>query len=146
MSLETSIAKLLRQFTRFQKEKSSKSMTMGITPSQFMTLHQIRKEPKTIGQIVKAVDLSYSTVSSIISRLERDGWIKRVRDEEDRRVIWICMTNKMQSSLVENSFFQDTYSSECFDGLSEEEIGFFSSSIDLLTRHLEKKVEENHEA
>ncbi|MCG6197580.1 MarR family transcriptional regulator, partial [Anoxybacillus sp. LAT_38] len=35
----------------------------GLTVPQLMVLRQIKCEPKTIGQISKAVDLSYSTVS-----------------------------------------------------------------------------------
>ncbi|MEC0229915.1 MarR family winged helix-turn-helix transcriptional regulator [Paenibacillus alba] len=115
---------------------------MGLTPPQFMTLHQVKKEPKTIGQIVDAVDLSYSTVSGIIDRLERDGWINRVKDEADRRVTWIYMSEKMQARFEENSFFQEANYSKFLNGFSEEELIIIHSSFDLITRQLEKKVEE----
>ncbi|WP_202556284.1 MarR family winged helix-turn-helix transcriptional regulator [Paenibacillus silvestris] len=143
MYLETNIAKLLRQLTRYHKESLTRRINcLGLTPPQFMTLYQIKKEPKTIGQIVDAVDLSYSTVSGIIDRLERDGWIERVKDEVDRRVTWIYMSEKKRAKFEDNSFFQESNYSKFLNGFSEEELVTIHSSFDLITRHLEKKVEE----
>ncbi|MDU0204493.1 MarR family winged helix-turn-helix transcriptional regulator [Paenibacillus sp. MAH-36] len=143
MYLETNIAKLLRQLTRYHKESLAKRINcLGLTPPQFMTLCQIKKEPKTIGQIVDAVDLSYSTVSGIIDRLERDGWLERVKDEVDRRVTWIYMSEKKLARFEENTFFQEANYSKFLNGFSEEELVTIHNSFDLITRHLEKKVEE----
>lgn len=143
MYLETNIAKLLRQLTRYHKESLTRRIhCLGLTPPQFMTLHQIMKEPKTIGQIVDAVDLSYSTVSGIIDRLERDGWIERVKDEVDRRVTWIYMSEKKRARFEEKSFFHESNYSKFLNGFSEEELVIIHNSFDLITRHLEKKVEE----
>jgi DNA-binding MarR family transcriptional regulator len=143
MNLEMDIAKMLRELTRLHKETLGKRMKdTGVTPPQLMTMQQIYKKPKTIGQIVDALHLSYSTVSGIIDRLERDSWIERVRDEQDRRVIWITKTKKLQESAEENSFFQEAYYSEFLRGISEEELSMIKRSIELIMRHMEKKAEE----
>jgi DNA-binding MarR family transcriptional regulator len=147
MSLERGIVELLRELSRYHKETLGRRMKCkGITPPQLMTLQQINKEPKTIGQIVNGLHLSYSTVSGIIDRLERDGWIHRERDEQDRRVIWIRKTEKMQAWVEGNSFFQETYYFEFLKGLSEEELSMLKKLNDLITTYMEKKVEENYEA
>jgi DNA-binding MarR family transcriptional regulator len=143
MSLEVAIASLLRALSRYRKETSGKRWKcMGITPPQLMTLKQIMNEPKTIGQIVDAIHLSYSTVSGIIDRLERDGWIHRERDETDRRVTWIRKAEKTHAWVDESSFLQETDFSEFLKRLSEEELNMIKSSIELITKHMEKKVEE----
>lgn len=143
MGLEGEIVKLLKDLIRSHNEILSKNMRdNGITPPQWMTLHQIYKEPKTIGQIVDAVQLSYSTVSGIIDRLERDGWIQRERDERDRRMIWIRKTEKLQQKMAGSSVFQETFYTELLSGLPEDELNMIMKSIGLLNKQIEMKVGE----
>ncbi|MGF9710516.1 MarR family transcriptional regulator [Paenibacillus sp. JMULE4] len=143
MGLEGEIVKLLKDLIRSHNEILSKKMRDdSITPPQWMTLHQIYQQPKTIGQIVDAVQLSYSTVSGIIDRLERDGWIRRERDDRDRRIIWIYKTNKLQERMAGNTIFQETFYTELLSGLPEHELNMIVKSIRLLNKQIEMKVGE----
>lgn len=143
MGLEGEIVKLMKDLIRSHNEILSKKLRdNGITPPQWMTLHQIYKEPKTIGQIVDAVQLSYSTVSGIIDRLERDGWIQRERDERDRRMIWIRKTEKLKERMAGSLMFQETIYTELLSGLSEHEMNMIMESIRLLSKQIEMKVGE----
>jgi DNA-binding MarR family transcriptional regulator len=143
LSLEMGIAKMLRELTRVYNENSSKRIKdTGITPPQLMALYQIYKEPKTIGQIVDALHLSYSTVSGIVDRLERDGWLERVRDKQDRRVTWISKTEKLQARAEENHLFHEAFYSEFLRELPEEELRMIKRSVELITSYMEKKVED----
>ncbi|TBL80037.1 MarR family transcriptional regulator [Paenibacillus thalictri] len=103
---------------------------------------QIYKAPKTIGQISEALQLSYSTVSGIIDRLERDEWIKRVRDQSDRRVIWIEKTEKLSQIRTTLSFFQENFFNSVLEGLDDEELDKIIRSLNLLNSQLEKKAGE----
>ncbi len=115
---------------------------VGITSPQIMVLRCILYEPKTIGQISNAVHLSYSTVSGIIDRLEREGFVQRTRDLDDRRVVWINKTEKFEEIKKQVPFFQEEYYAQMFQDLSEEEVNNIVSSLRLLITQLEKKVEE----
>lgn len=114
----------------------------GITVPQGLVLKQISDAPKTIGQISKSIGLSYSTVSGIIDRLERDGWVMRIRDDADRRVIWIQNTSKVEETKKQIPVFQENYYTELLQGLSEQEMDQIVDSLVKLTRQLEKKEEE----
>lgn len=114
----------------------------GLTAPQIMVLRQICSEPKTIGQISKCVDLSYSTVSGIIDRLERQHFVARVRDTQDRRVVWIKKTDKMEEIKKQVPAFQDHYYTQLFQGLTETEMDHIVNSLQILITQLEKKVEE----
>ncbi|WP_240762276.1 MarR family winged helix-turn-helix transcriptional regulator [Paenibacillus thalictri] len=113
-----------------------------LTKPQMSVIGQIYKAPKTIGQISEALQLSYSTVSGIIDRLERDEWIKRVRDQSDRRVIWIEKTEKLSQIRTTLSFFQENFFNSVLEGLDDEELDKIIRSLNLLNSQLEKKAGE----
>lgn len=114
----------------------------GITVPQGLVLKQIADGPKTIGHISKSIGLSYSTVSGIIDRLERDGWVTRIRDDADRRVIWIQNTIKVEEVKRQIPVFQENYYTELLQDLSQQELDQIVDSLVKLTRQLEKKEEE----
>lgn len=64
-----------------------------LTGPQLATLREASKlgEPK-IGALARAVHLSQPTVSGILNRLERQGFVARMRSESDRRTVVIQVT------------------------------------------------------
>lgn len=141
--MEARIAELLKQFNfRCNDIFFKRTREAGITPPQLMVLQYVYPEPRTIGQIVEVVQLSYSTVSGVIDRLERDGWIERVRDEKDRRIIWIRKTDKLNERARVNMSFREKFYTDLLDGLSENEKEMILKSVELLVEQIEKKVEE----
>jgi DNA-binding MarR family transcriptional regulator len=140
MQIGHSIRKLTKIFTT---TKNKELKELGLTTPQINMLAQIYFEPKTIGQISDHMGLSYSTVSGIIDRLERDGWLHRVRDESDRRIIWIHKnTEKIEASKMRLQFFQESFYENLLSDLTDDELDNIIRSLDVLTTYLEKKVEE----
>jgi DNA-binding MarR family transcriptional regulator len=50
--------------------------------------------PVTIGQLAAAEQVSPPTMTRLLVGMERDGLLKRERDREDGRVIWVRATPK----------------------------------------------------
>jgi len=48
--------------------------------------------PVTIGRLAEAEQVSGPTITRLLAGMERDGLLKRARDVDDRRVIWIKAT------------------------------------------------------
>jgi DNA-binding MarR family transcriptional regulator len=111
----------------------------GLTMPQLMVIRQIVHEPKTIGQISKAVDLSYSTISGIIDRLEREQLVVRIRDEQDRRVVWIRITPKFKEVVGQVPIFSDEYYNRLFEDFSDQELDSIIFVLKMLTNKLEKE-------
>lgn len=112
----------------------------ALTKAQLMVIGEIYEERKTIGQISEAIQLSYSTVSGIIDRLERDGWIERIRDLDDRRVIWIQTKDKIQEIGTTIHTYQESIFTPLLEKLSKEQMDEIIHSLHLLNSHLEKKT------
>jgi DNA-binding MarR family transcriptional regulator len=110
----------------------------GLTVPQLVVIRQIQSEPKTIGQLSKAVDLSYSTVSGIIDRLEREHLVERVRDENDRRVVWIRKTEKIAELFEKVDLFSGEFYTRRFHGFSDEDLDGIIHSLETLIAKIEE--------
>ncbi|MGD8189690.1 MarR family winged helix-turn-helix transcriptional regulator [Brevibacillus ginsengisoli] len=128
------LTKLLHTLT------SQKLSTMGITRPQALVIREVLDQTQTIGQISKAVDLSYSTVSGIIDRLEKNGYVQRTRDQEDRRVVWIDKTEKVKEIGKLIKEMHEQYYQEILSSVSKEELEAFRKTLQILTYNLEQKA------
>lgn len=68
----------------------------GLTYDQFHLLIYLKKlnEPPTINNISNKLKRAQNTVSEKISRLEEKGYVKRIRDEKDRRITRVLITEE----------------------------------------------------
>jgi DNA-binding MarR family transcriptional regulator len=64
----------------------------GLTGPQALLLKSLQGSPITVGELAGRVSLSQGTVTDILNRLEQRGLIQRVRDEVDRRRVWVGLT------------------------------------------------------
>lgn len=67
----------------------------GLTVPQIVCLYEIYESGKmTISALSKKIYLSMSTIVGVIDRLEEKQFVNRTRDIQDRRIIYIDITEK----------------------------------------------------
>jgi MarR family transcriptional regulator, organic hydroperoxide resistance regulator len=114
------------------------------SPQLFILMELFSEHPRTLGNLAKAVDLSNSTVSGIIDRLEMKGLIERKRDENDRRVVWIYTTTTCQLMKQEKlETFHREFREEFLNILTPEQLGIIRELFKKLVALMEKKLEGN---
>lgn len=117
----------------FSVISDEKLSTREVNWQQVLILEQIRHEPKTVGEISKAIGLSYSTISGLISRLEREQLVIRTRDQDDRRIVWVSPSTRLGEMV-------NTIVTESNDETLQPPIADMMSSIhNLLNKYAEKK-------
>ena len=109
------IISTLRQIIRaidLQSKKLTKKY--GLTGPQLIVMKEIRKYPeKPISEISRLVSLSQATVTSILDRLEQQGFAVRQRSEIDKRKVHIRLTEKADTILKSNpSLLQEEFTQE----------------------------------
>lgn len=75
---------------------------MGITTLQLrmlITLYSSGKEV-SIGNLGKAIGVTGGNISNICKKLEKLGFVKRVRSEEDERVVNVMLTKNGEKAAV----------------------------------------------
>lgn len=68
---------------------------ISLPPSQVIALVSIQERKQcSLTDLCKEMHVTAPTVTGIVDRLERDGYVKRVHDTSDRRVIHVILTQK----------------------------------------------------
>ncbi|MBN2627897.1 MAG: MarR family transcriptional regulator [Spirochaetales bacterium] len=121
----------LRQIIRAIDLQSKKlTKRYGLTGPQLIILKEIRRAPnRPISEISRHVSLSQATVTTILDRLEQQGFAQRQRSDKDKRKVNLILTDKAEEILKDNpSLLQEDFSRK-FDKLEEWEKHMLLSSI-----------------
>lgn len=96
---EMTIGPLLMQVCRLAGDRLRVKMEkIGLHRGQgFVLLHLFHRDGIAQQEIALAKHVSPATVTSMLQRMERDGWIKRRRDEHDERIVRVYVTEKAQA-------------------------------------------------
>lgn len=66
---------------------------LALTPSQLHTLLWLGHDgPLAMGELARRLAVTDKTVTGLVDRLERDGLLRRGRDDADRRVVHVSLT------------------------------------------------------
>ena len=80
---------LLRVAREMEAKLESELREIGLSPSMFETLAQLSqaRRPLTMCELAEGQGCARSNITQKMDRLEREGFVKRVDDPTDRRVV-----------------------------------------------------------
>jgi DNA-binding MarR family transcriptional regulator len=86
------LGSLSRKISRHYRDRIAE---FNLTHSQFFILAQvIESEGDTPSQLAEKTLTDRATVTGLIDRLERDGWVERRPNKDDRRALSIFLSKK----------------------------------------------------
>ena len=125
----------LRQILR-ATEISSRALAKdcGLTPSQLI-LMQITEDAKnpTPSFLAKEVSLSQATVTALIDKLEKREFVRRRRDDEDKRRVYVELTEHGSRTLREAPDSLQTRFEKGFAKLEPWEQSFLVAALERTT-------------
>ncbi len=90
--LQSLTGDVIRVFQLMDREEKSR---FGFTMTQSYTLQNIFCcEKLTMNQLSERMGLATSTMTRIVDNLVRDGYIDRIRDNADRRLVYVTLTQE----------------------------------------------------
>jgi DNA-binding MarR family transcriptional regulator len=111
--------------------------TSGLSVPQLLVMQAVRRHGDVaIGVIANDVCLSQATVTTIIDRLESQGYVRRERSQDDRRVVHVALTTtgeyKLDETpeLIQGDFVREFCRLDCW------EQQMLSSTLDRVARML----------
>jgi len=105
---------------------------MDLPPSQVIALVAICEHERcTLTQLREEMHVSAPTVTGIVNRLERDGYLKRQASEKDRRVTYVLLTDKGEKLI---KVFRENIRKRWFHVLSKMPVLFAMTLIKSLRR------------
>ena len=135
--------KLNKSSMLYKRLMSKHLERLNITYSQLMVLRVINNEPGiTAKEILMQMDTDKATLSGVLSRLERDGYIDRVKNDQDRRIQNIYVSTGSEKLCNEVSIIEKACISDLIAGISEDEAEGFLNILDKFISNQNKKIEE----
>jgi DNA-binding MarR family transcriptional regulator len=121
---------------------AAEEMGLGLTDLRCLDLVQAN-DGMTAGELANASGLTTGAVTAVIDRLERAGFVRRLRDDSDRRKVNVEVTprhyeesGKVWAPLMED--WQKTLASRFTAAELEVVIEFLQSATELGEKHSER--------
>ena len=99
--------KLFESMIKFKKIGDFQKQHGDLTRAEFFMLKTVEKTINgnkdklvTITQIIERLQIAKPTASQMLNSLEEKGLIERIRTNEDRRVVYVKLTEKGTETLV----------------------------------------------
>ncbi|WP_367132884.1 MarR family winged helix-turn-helix transcriptional regulator [Saccharothrix sp. HUAS TT1] len=137
-------ADVLERFSAYARESSALTVLfhsrvaerMGLSPTdeKCLDLAMRAEGPITAGRIAELSGLSTGAVTGVIDRLERAGYVRRVRDPHDRRKVLVEVTVDDEGAVAD--LFVGA-----LDTLREVLAGFTPEERDVLERYNQALIE-----
>lgn len=116
---------------------------LNLTFPQALVLNVLLEEaPMPVSVLADRTGSANSTVSGIVDRLEKLELVKRERSEEDRRVIYVTLTERCHAMREDARTDVKGYFACLLDKLSQEEKQIICDGLLRLDRVLEQGAEE----
>ena len=92
------LAELRYRLRKFLQEGDATARQAGLEPQQYLLLLAIRGLPEgmtaTISTLAERLSLRHHSTVELIDRMEAHGYLRRVRDKEDRRQVLVALQPK----------------------------------------------------
>lgn len=111
-----------RQFSRFVSSQWSRYAAPPVTPSQAWVLEILEERGKQkAGQLADVMNVTCGAVTGLVDKLSAEGYVVRVRAEEDRRIVYVSITESGRAVLEHVRNMRKDITARLFSCLTEEE-------------------------
>ncbi|MEY8441541.1 MarR family transcriptional regulator [Lactobacillaceae bacterium 24-114] len=84
---------------------------------------------QTISQVANKLHLTPGTMTSMADRLIRKGYLERIRDKEDRRIVRLALTKRGRVLYRAHRAFHNMMVKRFLQGMNEEELKVIKKSL-----------------
>lgn len=113
-----------------------------LTYAQYQVLKTIKKhQTLSAKEILVYLDTDKATLSGVLSRLERNGLVKREKDPSDRRLMHISLTAASTALCNNVEAIEGTCASDLTKGLKTRELKNFISVFERIVENQHQKID-----
>ncbi|MCT8977684.1 MarR family transcriptional regulator [Clostridium sp. CX1] len=127
-----------RQSKKLAEAFNNRLAPFGVTRVQWIAMYYLDKY-KSLSQMELAdkMDIKPSTLARLVDRMERDGYVQRVKNDEDRRIFLVSLTEKgekfWKDLLPEGENMGKVFS----NNISDEDMSAFMKVLNQMVRNIE---------
>lgn len=116
-------------------------MKLGVTRVQWIALYYLGKE-ESISQkeLAEKMNIKESSVARLLDRMERDGLVERVKNENDKRVTNLRLTDKGKQYRVKLLPEGEEFEKLLYKNISEEEMRIFTAVLTKMVNNISENI------
>ena len=103
------------------------------------------EEPRNMSAIAHKMAVTGSTLTTNMNGLEKKGYIRRERSQEDKRVVYVILTEKGKKAFYHHRDFHKKMIKAIIKNLSEEEMELLYRCLQNLNRFFESESKDKEE-
>jgi DNA-binding MarR family transcriptional regulator len=131
-TLNEVLVNLFRDITDIEQKAIITSEYRELTNNDMHVIEAIGiEEPKNMSTIARKLSVTVGTLTISMNSLVKKGYVVRRRSEEDRRVVFISLSEKGRNAYFHHKRFHEQMIQGAIDGLTEEEL---SALVKALTK------------
>lgn len=115
------LSKLSLFYMQVKRKLNSSELPEGLTITDFMVLNSLMNGKKTMVEISKEINVTQSSITLSISKLEEKDIVKRIRYPTDRRITFVEITDKGKEVVSSCQNKLNVVLLECIGNLSHAE-------------------------
>jgi len=129
---------LIRRLSRRLRDRlDARLERYGLTSVQWGVIaHLGREDGQSQAWLQQRLAIEGATLTPIVQRLERDGWIRRGSDPIDRRRQLVWLTPRSLEAMSKIADEVEKYRQESLRDFSDEEIALFTAFLDRMEANL----------
>jgi MarR family transcriptional regulator, organic hydroperoxide resistance regulator len=132
----TLVQKLVRVFQLFERDQIK---VHGFTTSQCYALIELYKAGSlTMNELSEKMNLNTSTMTRIMDNLVRDKYVIRDRDESDRRIVVVSLTDEGKEATAKLNETVTDYYRQIIANIPEGQVEEIFKSVEVLLKAFEK--------
>lgn len=112
----------------------------GLTGPQFFMMYLIQKKGHCkITEMAEMMEVKPSAVTVMIDRLVHSGYVARKQDQQDRRIVWVELTDKGNDVFRQVQAIRKAFLQQLLSHLQPAERENFITTFEKLTLYLSDK-------
>ena len=95
--------------------------------------------PKTMTHVANILEINVSTLTTTINKLVKKGYVERLRDDKDRRIVKIGLSEKGIAAATERDSFMGELLRGAVEQVEPDKLRYFISAIDNINQYFMAK-------
>ncbi|MFB9330519.1 MarR family winged helix-turn-helix transcriptional regulator [Paenibacillus aurantiacus] len=117
--VSSEFARLWMKISKDWKSHLEDGLSPALTEGQLNVLELLlQHQPMKPSDLLAYLTTTPAAITTLLDRMERGGLVARSRDDGDRRIVWVTVTEKGEAEARRGLALRDAYITEALDKIS----------------------------
>ncbi|MFB0918048.1 MAG: MarR family transcriptional regulator [Clostridiaceae bacterium] len=133
---------VFNQILRIEEKVIKQQTVLNLTVNEMHTIEAIGKyTSKNMSEVAELLNITTGTLTISVNRLIEKGYVERMRDEDDRRIVRIKLTDKGMKAFDKHEEYHEEMVNTVLSNLSDEEAEVLSRTLISISNFFKIKYE-----